>query len=44
MLTYLNLGGWQVGLLINFNVAVLRHGLRRLGNHFDPSATSAPLR
>lgn len=44
MLTYLKLGGWQVGLLINFNVAVLRHGLRRLVNHFDPSATSAPLR
>ncbi|HSK64274.1 MAG TPA: GxxExxY protein [Pyrinomonadaceae bacterium] len=30
LLTYLRLGGWRVGLLINFNVAVLRRGLRRL--------------
>ncbi len=29
LLTYLRLGGWQAGLLINFNVAVLKHGLRR---------------
>lgn len=29
LLTYLRLGGWQVGLLINFNVAVLKHGIRR---------------
>jgi len=29
VLTYLRLGGWQVGLLINFNVAVLRQGIRR---------------
>ena len=30
MLTYLKLGGWRVGLLINFNVPVLKRGIRRL--------------
>jgi GxxExxY protein len=30
LLTYLRLGGWKIGLLINFNVPVLRHGIRRL--------------
>jgi len=29
LLTYMRLGGWQVGLLINFNVPVLRQGIRR---------------
>ena len=29
-MTYLNLGGWKLGVLINFNVAQLRDGLRRL--------------
>jgi len=29
LLTYLRLGGWQVGLLINFNVVVLKDGIRR---------------
>jgi GxxExxY protein len=29
LLTYLRLGGWKVGLLINFNVPVLRDGIRR---------------
>lgn len=29
MLTYLRLGGWRVGLLINFNVEVLKHGIHR---------------
>jgi len=29
LLTYLKLGGWKVGLLINFNVAVLKDGIRR---------------
>lgn len=28
-LTYLRLGGWKVGLLINFNVPVLHRGIRR---------------
>ncbi len=29
LLTYLKLGGWKVGLLINFNVPVLTDGIRR---------------
>ena len=29
LLTYLRLGGWKVGLLINFNVPVLKHGIVR---------------
>lgn len=29
LLTYLKLGGWNVGLLMNFNVPVLKHGIRR---------------
>jgi GxxExxY protein len=30
LLTYLKLGGWKVGLIINFNVSVLRDGIRRV--------------
>ena len=29
LLTYLRLGGWKAGLLINFNVSVLKDGIRR---------------
>jgi GxxExxY protein len=29
LLTYLKLGGWKVGLLINFNVEVLKTGIHR---------------
>ena len=29
LITYLSLGGWQVGLLINFNVVLLKDGVRR---------------
>ena len=29
LLTYLKLGGWKLGLLINFNVSVLKDGIRR---------------
>jgi GxxExxY protein len=29
LLTYMKLGGWSVGLLLNFNVAVLKNGIRR---------------
>jgi GxxExxY protein len=29
LITYLRLGGWTVGLLINFNVSVLKDGIRR---------------
>jgi GxxExxY protein len=29
LLTYLRLGGWNIGLLMNFNVSVLKEGIRR---------------
>jgi GxxExxY protein len=29
LLTYMRIGGWTVGLLINFNVLVLKMGIRR---------------
>jgi GxxExxY protein len=47
LLTYLRLSGCQVGLLINFNVEVLRLGIKRMVNNFSESsssASSAPLR
>ncbi|HEY2848132.1 MAG TPA: GxxExxY protein [Pyrinomonadaceae bacterium] len=37
LLTYLSLGGWQVGSLINFNVILLRDGIRRrVLNYVEP--------
>ncbi len=46
LLTYLRLGGWHVGLLLNFNVPVLKQGIKRLVVNLkeDSSAHSAPLR
>jgi GxxExxY protein len=45
VLTYLKLGGWTVGLLINFNVSVLRDAIKRVVlNYKDVFASSAPLR
>lgn len=35
LLTYLRLGGWRVGLLVNFNVEVLKQGLRRKVLNFE---------
>lgn len=35
LLTCLKLGGWQVGLLINFNVPVLKDGIRRRVLNFE---------
>ena len=32
LLTYLRLGGWKLGLIINFNVPVLKDGIRRKVN------------
>ncbi len=29
LLSYLKLGGWKIGLLLSFNVPVLRDGIRR---------------
>lgn len=39
LLTYMKLGGWKLGLLINFNVALLKDGIRRriLGHESAPS-------
>jgi GxxExxY protein len=42
VLTYLKLGGWQVGLLVNFNVPVLCRGLRRLVFRLPDPAEAAP--
>jgi GxxExxY protein len=43
MLTYLKLSGYRVGLLINFNVPVLREGLRRFVHGFPDPAAHAPV-
>jgi len=32
LLTYLRLGGWKIGLLVNFNVPVLKSGIKRMAN------------
>jgi GxxExxY protein len=32
LLSFLKLSGYSVGLLINFNVDVLKNGIRRLAN------------
>jgi GxxExxY protein len=32
LLTYLRLGGYKLGLLINFNVALLKDGISRIAN------------
>ena len=34
LLSYLRLSGRRVGLLMNFNVRLLRHGIKRLVNGF----------
>lgn len=43
LLTYLKLTGITVGLLINFNEAVLKNGIKRIVNNYIP-AFSAPQR
>ena len=35
LLTYLRPGNWQLGLLINFNVEVLRLGIKRIVNNLQ---------
>jgi len=45
LLTYLKLGGWPIGLLINFNAPVLKKGIKRMVHNFEVnSANSASLR
>ena len=29
-LTYMRLGGWRVGLILNFNITILKNGIKRL--------------
>ncbi|MEL6534233.1 MAG: GxxExxY protein [Bacteroidota bacterium] len=38
LLTYLKLGGYPLGLLMNFNVTLLKNGIRRLINSYQPSS------
>ncbi len=40
LLSYLKLSGCKVGLLINFNVKVLKNGIRRVVNDFPDSLRS----
>ena len=40
LLTYLKLNQLEVGLLINFNVPVLRSGIKRIVNQFNDSSVS----
>lgn len=44
ILTYLRLLRLPVGLLINFGGATLKEGLRRVVNHYQPSASPFPPR
>jgi GxxExxY protein len=44
LLTYLRLSGFRLGLLINFNVPLLKSGIKRMVNSLKNSASSAPLR
>ena len=41
LLTYLRSSGKQVGLLINFNVEVLRNGIKRMVNHYSGASVSS---
>jgi GxxExxY protein len=43
LLTYLKLSGVSVGLLINFNVPVLKHGVKRMVNDFQDFSASPRL-
>jgi GxxExxY protein len=42
LLTYLRIGGWRVGLLINFNVAVLKNGIHRKILGYERAQAVAP--
>lgn len=41
LLSYIRLGGFRLGYLLNFNVAHMRDGIVRLVNGLQPSASSA---
>lgn len=40
LLSYLKISGISVGLLINFNVTLLKHGIQRVVNNFPDSLRS----
>jgi len=40
LLSYLKLGGWKLGLLINFHTALLRDGIKRVVLGLEESPTS----
>jgi len=42
LLTYLRIGGWRLGLLINFNVAVLKNGIHRRILGYDSEQAVTP--
>ncbi|HEY5838063.1 MAG TPA: GxxExxY protein [Pyrinomonadaceae bacterium] len=42
LLTYLRIGGWRLGLLINFNVAVLKNGIRRRILGYETEQATVP--
>lgn len=44
LLIYLKLSGLALGFLINFNVPVLREGIRRIANNYSPSSALPRLR
>ena len=44
LLSYQRLLDLRTGLLINFNVPLLKQGIKRVANSLRPSAPSAPLR
>ena len=41
LLSYLRMGGYKVGLLINFHESLLKNGLRRVVNDFPDLVSSA---
>ena len=42
LITYLRLGGWRLGLLINFNVPVLKSGIHRRILGYETDQAVAP--
>lgn len=41
LLSYLKLAGYKVGLLMNFNVEMLKDGIQRVVNHFPESSAAS---
>ncbi|MFM2017328.1 MAG: hypothetical protein RL007_984 [Bacteroidota bacterium] len=36
LLTYLKLGGYRIGYLVNFNVPLMKQGIKRYRNGYEP--------